>query len=123
MTLSETLGLLNLGSNKLTSPIANTFPTSCALQTVDLSRNQLDGPLPKSLAYCMTLEVLDLGRNQITSGFPCLLNNISTLRVLVCGTINSIVLLDVKRPMVFGSCFRLLIWPLTTFMVNCLENG
>ncbi|XP_031277395.1 receptor-like protein 6 [Pistacia vera] len=80
---SETLGVLNLRRNNLTGIIFDTFPETCALQTVDLSGNHLQGMVPKSLANCTMLEVLDLGSNQINDTFPCWLKNISSLCVLV----------------------------------------
>ncbi|KAL1330054.1 hypothetical protein HN51_047218 [Arachis hypogaea] len=83
IALSKILGVLNLRNNKLSGPIHDLFPASCALRTLDLHGNILEGHIPKSLANCSTLEVLDLGNNQISDGFPCSLKHISTLRVLV----------------------------------------
>ncbi|XP_044473281.1 receptor-like protein 33 [Mangifera indica] len=80
---SETLGVLNLGSNNLTGTILDTFPETCALETLVLNGNHLEGMVPKTLANCTMLEVLDLGRNKINDKFPCWLKNISSLRVLV----------------------------------------
>ncbi|MED6209477.1 hypothetical protein PIB30_055068 [Stylosanthes scabra] len=81
--LRSEIGVLNLGSNKLTGHIPDTFPSSCALQTIVLNGNQLAGSLPKSLEHCIALEVLDVGRNQTIGAFPCFLSHITTLRVLV----------------------------------------
>ncbi|XP_059669521.1 receptor-like protein Cf-9 [Cornus florida] len=62
---------------------AKTFPSSCALQTLDLSGNQLEGRVPISLSNCTSLEVLNLGKNKISDRFPCFLENTSSIRVLV----------------------------------------
>ncbi|KAL1367795.1 hypothetical protein AAHE18_02G076200 [Arachis hypogaea] len=61
IALSKILGVLNLRNNKLSGPIHDLFPASCALRTLDLHGNILEGHIPKSLANCSTLEVWTLG--------------------------------------------------------------
>ncbi|KAM7526512.1 hypothetical protein LguiA_016414 [Lonicera macranthoides] len=80
---SETLGVLNLGKNRLSGNISGMFSENCGLETLDLHDNQLEGKIPESLANCTSLEVLNLGNNQINDMFPCFLNNSTNLRVLV----------------------------------------
>ncbi|KAM7481287.1 hypothetical protein LguiB_005870 [Lonicera macranthoides] len=81
--MSETLGVLNLGKNRLSGNLSGTFKKNCRLQTLDLRDNQLEGKVPESISNCTWLEVLNLGNNQINDTFPCFLNNSTNLRVLV----------------------------------------
>ncbi|KAM7477975.1 hypothetical protein LguiA_026188 [Lonicera macranthoides] len=81
--MSETLGVLNLGKNRLSGNLSRTFTKNCSLQTLDLCDNQLEGKVPESISNCTWLEVLNLGNNQINDTFPCFLNNSTNLRVLV----------------------------------------
>ncbi|KAL4606290.1 hypothetical protein ACB092_09G092000, partial [Castanea dentata] len=77
------LRVLNLGRNKLTGKISDTFPSNCSLQTLNVNTNLLEGVVPKSLANCTNLEVLDIGNNKIHDSFPCHLKGMSNLHVLV----------------------------------------
>ncbi|KAM7477808.1 hypothetical protein LguiA_026021 [Lonicera macranthoides] len=81
--MSKTLGVLNLGKNRLSGNLSGTFKKNCHLQTLDLHDNQLEGKVPDSISNCTWLEVLNLGNNQINDTFPCFLNNSTNLRVLV----------------------------------------
>ncbi|KAM7481315.1 hypothetical protein LguiB_005898 [Lonicera macranthoides] len=81
--MSETLGVLNLGKNRISGNLSGTFKKNCHLQTLDLRDNQLEGKVPDSISNCTWLEVLNLGNNQINDTFPCFLNNSTNLRVLV----------------------------------------
>ncbi|XP_047307650.1 receptor-like protein 7 [Impatiens glandulifera] len=80
---SMSLGVLNLGNNRLTGSITGNFPEKCVLKTLDLNGNLLEGKVPISLANCKDLEVLNLGNNKMIDNYPCFLKNSSSLRVLV----------------------------------------
>ncbi|CAJ1949942.1 unnamed protein product [Sphenostylis stenocarpa] len=80
---SSTLRLLNLGGNKLSGYISDTFSTSCSLRFLDLSGNLVRGNIPKSLANCKKLQVLNLGNNKLIDRFPCFLKSISSLKVMI----------------------------------------
>ncbi|PHU04500.1 hypothetical protein BC332_25322 [Capsicum chinense] len=60
LNYSPTLGVVNLGNDRLYRVIPDSFSVGCALRTLDLSRNTLEGELPRSLVNCMLLEVLNL---------------------------------------------------------------
>ncbi|KAM7477832.1 hypothetical protein LguiA_026045 [Lonicera macranthoides] len=79
----ETLGVLNLGKNRLSGNLSGTFQENCGLETLDLHDNQLEGKIPESISNCTLLKVLNLGNNKINDTFPCFLNNSTNLRVLV----------------------------------------
>ncbi|KAM7481293.1 hypothetical protein LguiB_005876 [Lonicera macranthoides] len=80
---SVTLGVLNLGKNRLSGNLSGTFPENCGLETLDLRDNQLEGKVLESISNCSSLEVLNLANNQINDTFPCFLNNSTNLHVLV----------------------------------------
>ncbi|KAM7477830.1 hypothetical protein LguiA_026043 [Lonicera macranthoides] len=79
----STLGVLNLGKNRLSGNISGTFQENCHLEILDLRDNQLEGKIPESISNCTSLEVLNLRNNQINDTFPCFLNNSTNLRVLI----------------------------------------
>ncbi|CAA0827484.1 receptor like protein 7 [Striga hermonthica] len=80
---STTLGVLNLGRNRINGFIPDKFSVGCSLKTLDMSNNNLKGKIPQSLANCAYLEVINFGNNRIEDRFPCMLKNSSSLRVLV----------------------------------------
>ncbi|KAM7485433.1 hypothetical protein LguiA_001442 [Lonicera macranthoides] len=43
---SETLGILNLGKNRLSGNLSGTFQENCRLETLNLRDNQLEGKIP-----------------------------------------------------------------------------
>ena len=79
----DTLAVLNLRSNQLSSLLPDAFSVNCSLKTMDLDGTAIQGQIPKSLANCNELEILDLGHSKMMDSFPCFLKSISTLRVLV----------------------------------------
>ncbi|KAK4377473.1 hypothetical protein RND71_003769 [Anisodus tanguticus] len=80
---ADRLVVLNLGRNKLSGIIPDTFPLNCNLRTLDLNSNILEGKFPRSLQGCVFLEFLDIGNNKIRNTFPCMLKKLSNLHVLV----------------------------------------
>ncbi|KAL7584654.1 hypothetical protein Lser_V15G42792 [Lactuca serriola] len=81
---SGSIGVLNLGGNRLSGRIEGIFPSICGLNTLDLHGNRLEGEIPGSLVNCNMLQVLNLGNNRMIDTYPCSLsNNITSLRVLV----------------------------------------
>ncbi|KAM7481312.1 hypothetical protein LguiB_005895 [Lonicera macranthoides] len=54
--MSKTLGVLNLGKNRLSGNLSGTFKKNCRLQTLDLHDNQLEGKVPDSISNCTWLE-------------------------------------------------------------------
>ncbi|XP_075509300.1 receptor-like protein 6 [Primulina tabacum] len=76
------LGVLNISRNHFSGTIPDSFPVTCALETLDLSWNMLKGEVPKSLTNCTNLEVLNLGNNNLTGSFPCWLKRLPRLRIL-----------------------------------------
>lgn len=77
------LSVLNLGRNRLSGIILDTFLSNCSLKTLDLSNNNLEGKVPRSLQRCAFLEVLNIGNNKIRDIFPCMLKTLPSLHVLV----------------------------------------
>ncbi|KAK4377204.1 hypothetical protein RND71_003500 [Anisodus tanguticus] len=59
------LKVLNLGRNKLSGLIPDTFPLNCNLQVLALGSNLIEGKVPTSLERCAYLEVFDIGNNKI----------------------------------------------------------
>ncbi|CAI9301554.1 unnamed protein product [Lactuca saligna] len=81
---SGSIGVLNLGGNRLSGRIEGIFPSICGPNTLDLHGNRLQGEIPGSLVNCNMLQVLNLGNNRMIDTYPCSLsNNITSLRVLV----------------------------------------
>ncbi|KAL7224462.1 hypothetical protein ACSBR1_025838 [Camellia fascicularis] len=106
---NNSLQLLNLSNNELSSPIPPLVATNFLishnkfaeitsaicnvssseipkwggnkLRNIDLSGNQLEGKVPRSLATCIHLEVLDFG-NSINDTFPYWLETLLKLQVL-----------------------------------------
>ncbi|PON55040.1 Leucine-rich repeat domain containing protein [Trema orientale] len=81
--LSNSLKVLNLGSNDFHGTIPRIGTNGSDLVAVDLSNNQLEGPLPRSLANCTKLEILNLGNNKLNDGFPSWLGTLSVLRLIL----------------------------------------
>ncbi|KAM0053881.1 putative leucine-rich repeat domain superfamily [Helianthus debilis subsp. tardiflorus] len=81
--LSNSLVVLNLGSNTLQGTIPNIFTSGSSLQMINLSENNLEGQVPRSLENCKSLQILDLGYNFIGDVFPVWLGALPELQVLI----------------------------------------
>ena len=83
---SNSLSILNLGSNKFNGTIPRTWTHGSKLMMLNLGRNRLKGLVPRSMSNCAMLEILDLGNNQINDTFPHWLGTLPELKVLILGS-------------------------------------
>ncbi|CAL5336834.1 unnamed protein product [Camellia sinensis] len=81
--LSNSLSVLNLGTNSFSGTFTATFTRGNFLRNLNLNGNQIEGQVPRSLPNCEYLEVLDLGKNKINDTFPHWLGTLRNLQVLV----------------------------------------
>ncbi|CAL5394615.1 unnamed protein product [Camellia sinensis] len=81
--LSNSLSVLNLGTNSFSGTFTATFTKGNFLRNLNLNGNQIEGQVPRSLLNCEYLEVLDLGKNKINDTFPHWLETLIELQVLV----------------------------------------
>ncbi|CAL5336836.1 unnamed protein product [Camellia sinensis] len=81
--LSNSLSVLNLGTNSFSGTFTATFTKGNFLRNLNLNGNQIEGQVPRSLLNCEYLEVLDLGKNKINDTFPHWLGTLRNLQVLV----------------------------------------
>ncbi|CAL5336837.1 unnamed protein product [Camellia sinensis] len=81
--LSNSLSVLNLGTNSFFGTFTATFTKGNFLRNLNLNGNQIEGQVPRSLLNCEYLEVLDLGKNKINDTFPHWLGTLRNLQVLV----------------------------------------
>ncbi|CAL5394613.1 unnamed protein product [Camellia sinensis] len=81
--LSNSLSVLNLGTNSFSGTFTATFTKGNFLRNLNLNGNQIEGQVPRSLLNCEYLEVLDLGKNKINDTFPSWLGTLRNLQVLV----------------------------------------
>ncbi|KAL4596717.1 hypothetical protein ACB092_12G183200, partial [Castanea dentata] len=82
-SLSNSLSILNLGSNNFHGTIPRTWTLGCKLRMINLGQNKLKGLIPRSMSKCAMLEILDLGHNQINDTFPFWLGTLPELKILI----------------------------------------
>lgn len=81
--LSNSLSILNLGSNNFHGTIPQTWTHGSKLRMINLGQNKLKGLIPRSMSKCAMLEILDLGHNQINDTFPFWLGTLPELKILI----------------------------------------
>ncbi|KAK9993263.1 hypothetical protein SO802_022966 [Lithocarpus litseifolius] len=81
--LSNSLSILNLGSNNFHGTIPRTWTRGSKLRMINLGQNKLKGLIPRSMSRCAMLEILDLGYNQINDTFPFWLGTLLELKILL----------------------------------------
>ncbi|KAL4596718.1 hypothetical protein ACB092_12G183300 [Castanea dentata] len=81
--LSNSLSILNLGSNNFHGTIPRTWTHGSKLRMINLGQNKLKGLIPRSMSKCAMLEILDLGHNQINDTFPFWLGTLPELKILI----------------------------------------
>ncbi|KAK9993261.1 hypothetical protein SO802_022964 [Lithocarpus litseifolius] len=81
--LSNSLSILNLGSNSFYGTIPRTWTRGSKLRMINLGQNKLKGLIPRSMSKCAMLEILDLGHNQINDTFPFWLGTLPELKILI----------------------------------------
>ncbi|XP_004491131.1 receptor-like protein EIX2 isoform X2 [Cicer arietinum] len=81
----DSLIVLDLSNNQLSSLLSNCWGNLKALKFLDLSDNILSGEVPSSMGSLLELKVLILRNNSLTGKLPFSLKNCTNLRMLDLG--------------------------------------
>ncbi|XP_076900701.1 uncharacterized protein LOC143587701 [Bidens hawaiensis] len=102
--LSNTTYFLSIASNHFTGGVSSTFGNLSGLTLLDLSSNQLTGTLPSAIGNLGYLRRLDLSNNSFSGSIPDTLENLS----LIINLYMSLNQFNGTIPSTLGKCKRLI---------------